>query len=60
MFEYDYEIFYKRGKDNVVAYALSKKFEDEGSLFSLSSSVPDWIDVVKKEWLTHPMKSQHI
>jgi hypothetical protein len=33
LFGYDYEIIYKKGKDNVVADALSQKYEDEGSLF---------------------------
>jgi hypothetical protein len=33
IFGYDYEIIYKKGKDNVVADALSKKYEDERSLF---------------------------
>jgi hypothetical protein len=46
LFGYDYEIIYKKGKDNVVADALSKKYEDEGSLFSLSFIVPDWLQAV--------------
>jgi hypothetical protein len=33
LFGYDYEIIYKKYKDNVVADALSRKYEDEGSLF---------------------------
>jgi hypothetical protein len=41
IFGYDYEIIYKKGKENVVVDALSKKYEDEGSLFSLSFIVPD-------------------
>jgi len=40
MLGYYYEIIYKKGKDNVVAVALSRKYEDEGSMFSLSSAVP--------------------
>jgi hypothetical protein len=46
LFGYDYEIIYKKGKDNVVADALSRKYEDEGSLFSLSFIVPDWMQAV--------------
>jgi hypothetical protein len=46
LFGYDYEIIYNKGKDNVVADALSKKYEYEGSLFSLSFIVPDWLQVV--------------
>ena len=34
-FGYDYEIIYKKGKENVVVDALSRKYE-EGSLFFLS------------------------
>jgi hypothetical protein len=35
LFGYDCEIIYKKGKDNVVADALSRKYEDEGSIFPL-------------------------
>jgi hypothetical protein len=41
LFGYDYEIIYKKGNDNVVADALYQKYEDKGSLFSLSFIVPD-------------------
>jgi hypothetical protein len=54
LFGYDYEIIYKKGKDNVVVDALSRKYEDEGSLFSLSFIVPDWLQVVHQEWLQDP------
>jgi hypothetical protein len=59
LFEYDYEIIYKKGKDNVVVDALSKKYEDEGSLFSLSFIVPDWLQAIRQEWLQDP-KSLHL
>jgi hypothetical protein len=59
LFGYDYEIIYKKGKDNVVADALSQKDEDEGSLFSLSFIVPDWLQAVRQEWLQDP-KSSHL
>jgi hypothetical protein len=48
IFGYDYEIIYKKGKDNVVVDALSRKYEEEGSLFSLSFIVPDWLQVVRQ------------
>jgi hypothetical protein len=47
LFGYDYEIIYKKGKYNVVAYKLSQKYEDEGSLFSLSFIVPYWLQAVR-------------
>jgi len=46
MLGYDYEIIYKKGKNNIVANALSWKHEEYDSLFSLSLPVPDWIDEV--------------
>jgi hypothetical protein len=49
LFGYDYEIIYKKGKGNVVVDAISRKYEDEGSLFSLSFIVPDWLQDVCKE-----------
>lgn len=42
MLGYDYEIIYKRGKDNVVANALSRQYGDEGSLLALSTPIPDY------------------
>ena len=41
MLGYDYEMIYKKGKDNVIAYALSRKYEDEGSLLTLSAPILD-------------------
>jgi hypothetical protein len=43
----------------VVADALYQKYEDEGSLFSLSFIAPDWLQVVHQEWL-HDPKSSHM
>jgi hypothetical protein len=54
LFGYDYEIIYKKGKDNVVVDALSRKYEDEGSIFSPSFIVPNWLQVVRQEWLHDP------
>jgi len=54
LFGYYYEIIYKKEKGNLVANALSRKYEDEGSLFSLSFIVPDWFQDVHQEWLQDP------
>jgi hypothetical protein len=43
----------------VVTDALSQKYEDEGSCFSLSFIVPDWLQAVRQEWL-HDPKSFHL
>jgi hypothetical protein len=43
LFGYDYEIIYKKGKENVVVDALSQKYEEEVSLFSLFFVVLDSI-----------------
>jgi hypothetical protein len=43
MLGYDYEIIYKKGKENVVVDALSRKYEEEGSLFALSLPILDWL-----------------
>jgi hypothetical protein len=59
LFGYNYEIIYKKCKDNVVLDALSRKYEDEGSLFSLFFIVPEWLQVVRQEWLHNP-KSSHL
>jgi len=45
MFGYDYEIFYKKGEENVVVDVFSSKYEDEGSSFSLYFIVVDWLQV---------------
>ena len=59
LFGYDYEIIYKKGKENVVVDALSRKYEDEGYLFSLSFIVPDWLQAMREEWIQDP-KNSHL
>jgi hypothetical protein len=54
LFDYDYYIIYKKGKKNVVADALSQKYEEDESLFSLSFIVPDWLQALCHEWLQDP------
>jgi hypothetical protein len=51
MLGYDFEIIYKKGKKNVVAYALSRKDEDVDSfLCAISIIQPDWITEARNEW----------
>ena len=51
MLGYDFEIIYKKGKQNVVANALSRKDEDvESLLSSISILQPEWIIEVRDEW----------
>jgi hypothetical protein len=48
---YDSEIVYKKGKQNVVADALSRKDEDvEAFLYAISIIQPDWIIEARDEW----------
>jgi hypothetical protein len=54
LFGYDYEIIYKKGKENVVADALSKKYEEDGPLFSLSFIVLYWLQVVCQDGCKTP------
>ena len=51
MLGYDFEIIYKKGKQNVVADALSRKDEDvEALLCTISIIQPDWINEAREEW----------
>ena len=43
---YDYEITYKKGKDNLVVDALSCTFDDHASLSTISMPIPNWIQSV--------------
>ena len=51
MLGYDFEIIYKKWKQNFVAYALSRKDEDvEAFLCSISIIQPDCITEERDEW----------
>lgn len=58
MLGYDYEKIYKKGKDNVVANALSCQYEDKGSMLVLLAPILDWLDESHKEWLQDPSIAQ--
>jgi hypothetical protein len=48
---YDFEIVYKKGKQNVVAYEFSRKDEDvESFLFAISIIQLYWIIEARDEW----------
>jgi hypothetical protein len=49
--DYDFETIYKKGKQNVVADALSRKDEDvEAFIFVISIIQLDWIIEARDEW----------
>jgi hypothetical protein len=51
MLGYEFEIIYKKGKQNVVADAISRKDEDvEAFLYAISIIQPDWITEERDEW----------
>src|SRR3984885_2056000 len=51
MLGYDFEIIYKKGKQNVVEDALSRKDEDvEALLCAISIIQLDWINEARDEW----------
>ena len=51
MLGYDFEIIYKKGKQNVIVDALSRNDEDVEELFCVISIIqPDWINDARDEW----------
>jgi len=51
MLGYDFEIVYKKGKQNVLADVLSRKDEDVEALFCAISIIQlDWINEARDEW----------
>ena len=60
MLGYYFDIIYRKGKQNFVADALSRKDEDVEALFCAISIIqPDWINEAKDEWKKygHSLKS---
>ncbi|XP_031263625.1 vacuolar-sorting protein BRO1-like [Pistacia vera] len=47
---------YKKGKENIVADALSRKYEEdsERSLLAISQPIPSWLETIKTEHATSP------
>ena len=48
---YDYEITYNKGKDNLVADALSRRFDDHASLSAISMPLPNWLQFVQQDYV---------
>jgi hypothetical protein len=53
MLGYDYETIYKKGKWNAMVDALSKQFEENGSLLALSLPILGWLKESHREWLAN-------
>ena len=57
---YDYEITYKKGKENIVADALSRTFDDQASLSAISMPIPNWLASVQQGYDSDSSLSQII
>ena len=57
---YDYEITYKKGKDNLMADALSRTFDDHVSLSSISMPIPNWLQFVQQGYVNESSLSKII
>ena len=49
MLGYDYEMIYKKGRENILVDALSREFEEESTLLEISLPIPEWIEEAHKE-----------
>ena len=55
MLGYDLEIIYKKGKQNMLEDALSRKYDNVKALFcALSIIQPNWIIEAMEEWKNDP------
>lgn len=55
LLEFDYSIEYKKGKENIVADALSRR---DTVFHAITSCVPDWIEEVKLSYCNDPDSSK--
>ena len=55
---YDFTMEYKRGGENVVVDALSRRCDNDPSLgytlFSFSQLIPHWLDAIQEETISYP------
>ena len=57
---YDYEINYKKGKDNLVVDALYHTFDDHVYLSDISMSTPNWLQYVQQGYVNDSSLSEII
>lgn len=50
---FDMEILHKKGKDNLVVDALSRR-DEEDKVFAISVVVPEWLDDIRNEYAKNP------
>ena len=50
---YDFSIEFKKGKNNMAAYALSRK-DTQGKFNAVSSPLPQWLESINVENQSHP------
>ena len=51
---------YKKGKDNLVADALSRTFDDHASLSAISMPIPNWLQSVQQGYVNDSSLSKII
>ena len=54
---YDFTVEYKRGKENIVADALSRRTEsvgESGTFMAFSLPIPNWLESIRSENLSNP------
>ena len=51
---FDFDILYKKGKENRVAENLSRKHEIDSSICAISIVVPKWISEFQSEYVKDP------
>ena len=57
---YDYEITYKKGKDNIVVDALSGTFNDHAFLSAIYMPIPNWLQFVQQGYVNESSLSEMI
>ena len=57
---YDYEITYKKGKENIVVDALSHTFDDHASLLAISMHIPNRLQSIQQGYVNDSSLSEII